>query len=64
MKEKKKINRKNALVKFTMLEEVMQTPTYKFMDAAEFYKAYIHPNRNSVPNLAANVKGALADTIT
>ena len=47
------INRNDALVEFTMLEEIMKTPAYKSMDAAEFYKAYIHPNRNSVPNLAA-----------
>ena len=32
----------------------MQTATYKFKDAAEYYKAYIHPNRNSImPNLDA-----------
>ena len=49
------INRNDALVECTMLEEVMQTAAYKFMDAANsiLSKAYIHPNRNSGPNLAA-----------
>ena len=47
------INRNDALMEFTMLEEVMQTATYKFKDAAEYHKAYIHSNRNSMPNLDA-----------
>ena len=44
------INSNDPLMESTTLEEVMQTPAHKFMDAPEFYQRYIHPNRNSMPN--------------